>query len=146
MYQVFCPSTLSGKRGLREQVFGLQCYVFGPVSHPPLQGGRALASRIREYPTILKVSCPSHHSREAPPERAGFGIRSYLLKRSRALLTTPASRVSEYHTIYQVTSMYQVSCPSHTFREARPERAGFRIYNSMYPVPCRSHLSREAPP
>merc|ERR1712113_1308520 len=82
------PPTPPGRPRQSEEGIRKPYYLLGFVPLPPLQGGPARARRVFATHTIYTVSCPSHSSREAPPERGGYS-QPILLTRFRAPPTPP---------------------------------------------------------
>ena len=97
-------------------------YLSGFVPLPPLQGGPARARTLFANHIICQVSCPSHPSREAPPERGQYS-RTILFIRFRAP-PTPPWRPRQSEEGIREPYYFQVSCPSHPSMEAPPERGG----------------------
>ena len=116
LYKVLCPSHPSKEAppkrgGWRKTILFTRC----PA--PPAPPGKfRLSEEGIEYLTMYEASCPSHASREVPPERGG---------RRR-------------------NTSYKVSRPSHASREAPPERGGYR--KTIIFTRCRASPTRPGRP
>merc|ERR1712113_993186 len=98
-------------------------YLSGFVPLPPLQGGPARARMVFEHHIIYQVSCPSHPSREAPPER-GWYSNTILFIRFRAHPTPPGRpRQSEegIRTPYYFTRQSEEDIPTPPGRPRQSE-------------------------